>query len=184
MKNSLTYKICICALLTAFALIAFILESLLPPLLIPGARLGLSNAFILLTFILLGAPYGFSALIVKCTLGSVFSGNISAIIYSLPSGVFALGVQALLMYFCKRVSVVCVSTVGGVVNLVCQNLTFCLVTGTIEFIVYLPYLALIGVLSGLVVGFAVFLTVKFLPRSIYDKLLSFSGGKTLENQKG
>ena len=158
----LTVKISLCGLLTAFALISFILEGLFPPLFIPGARLGISNVFILLCAVILGGKYAFAAVVIKTTLGSVFSGNLSAILYSLPSGLIALIVQLILLNFTK-VSVVATSVCGSIVNTSLQNLTFCLITGVMEYISYLPYLALIGALSGVLVGFTVYLAVKFIP---------------------
>ena len=66
-------KIALCGVITSFALIAFILEGLLPPLFLPGARLGLSNAFILLVALLCGWQYAFASLIIKIVLGSIFA---------------------------------------------------------------------------------------------------------------
>ena len=43
MKKPSVKKLALCGVLTAFALIAFMLENLLPPLFLPGARLGLSD---------------------------------------------------------------------------------------------------------------------------------------------
>lgn len=166
-------KLAICGILTALALISFIIESLFPPLLIPGARLGVSNAFILLTLIFAGAPYAFAALILKCFLGSLFAGNISAILYSLPAGIVSLSLETVILLFYKKFSVVSASTAGGVINLTVQNLVFCLITDTAQYLYYLPYLALIGAISGLTVGFIVYLVVKFLPKPLTDKLYTW-----------
>ena len=162
-RNNLTFKTTLCALLTAFALITFVLESLFPPLFLPGARMGISNVFILLAAVILGYKYAAAVLIVKTVLGSLFAGNISAVIYSLPSGAIALIIELLLLYFCKNVSVIAVSVLGAVINVTGQNLVFCLVTGTTEYFAFLPYLALISILSGILVGFTVYLAVKKLP---------------------
>jgi uncharacterized membrane protein len=53
MKTS-TFKITLTAILSALALITFLIESLFPPLFIPGARLGLANLFILIAIVILG----------------------------------------------------------------------------------------------------------------------------------
>ena len=164
MKISL--KISLCGILTAAALITFMLESLFPPIILPGAKLGLSNIFILLTAIILGGRYAFIALALKTMLGSVFSGNVSAIMYSLPSGAIALTVELLLLYFTKS-SIIAISVCGSVINTTLQNLTFCLVTDASEYLAYLPYLSIISILSGILVGFTVYLIVKKLPA---DKL--------------
>lgn len=163
MKNRLTYKISLCALLSAFALIAFVLEGLFPPLFLPGARMGLSNVFILVAIYFLGAKYALVVLVIKTVLGSLFGGNISAVMYSLPSGLIALTIELVLIYFTKRVSIVAISVFGSVINVTVQNLIFCLVGESIEFLSYIPYLALIGIVAGVVVGFTVYLAVKKIP---------------------
>ena len=167
MKNALSVKkITITAILTALAIIAFTLESLFPPIIIPGAKLGLSNIFILLTFFTAGTLYSFLGLTVKVILGSLFSGNFSTLMYSFPSGIIALAIEILLFEITENVSIPAISTVGSVVNVFVQNLVFCLVTSTLEYISFLPYLALISTFSGLTVG----LTVCFLLKKIPSKM--------------
>lgn len=157
----------LCGVLSALSTIAFIIEGLFPPLIIPGARMGVSNIFILLSAILLGGRYGFITLAVKVLIGSLLSGNFFAVAYALPSGILALSVELILIYIAKKVSVVATSVAGAVINTIMQNVIFCLVTDTIEYLSYLPYLALIGVLGGIVVGFAVYFVLKILPHKYF-----------------
>ena len=167
MKSLLTRKIAISAMLTALALIAFIIESLLPPLIIPGAKLGLSNFFILLSLVLLGYKYGFFVLIIKIVLGSLFSGNISTMMYSLPAGLASFIIEAILLNYASKFTIVSISIFGAIVNILVQNMVFCLVTGAWAYLIYSPYLALCGTLSGLIIGLILLLTVKKLPLSKY-----------------
>ncbi|MBO7344786.1 MAG: Gx transporter family protein [Clostridia bacterium] len=171
MKNKRVFKLALAGLFASLATITFTLESLFPPIIIPGARMGLSNVFILLTALTLGYGYGVAVLAVKTLLGSLFSGNISALMYSLPSGLIALTVQILLFYNIKKVSLLAVSVLGAVVNIVLQNIVFCLITKTIEYLAYSPYLALIGVISGVIVGLCVYTVIKKSPQSLtlYNK---------------
>ena len=166
MKNVRLYKLVLCALLSALALITFTIESLFPPIILPGARLGLSNVFILLCLILLGVPYAFSALVIKTIIGSLFAGNISMILYSLPAGAIALSIEIIILYFVKKSSIVSVSVAGAILNSALQNLTFCIVTGFIEYLSYLPYLTLIAIPSGVLIGFIVYLIAKRLPQKL------------------
>ncbi len=166
MKKS--FRLALSGILTALALISFIIENLFPPIIFAGARIGVSNVFILLSLILLGEGYAFASLIIKTVLGSLFAGNISMLMYSLPSGAVALTAEILLLRFAKT-SLVSASTAGAVINSVCQNLVFCLITNTIEVLYYLPYLALIAILSGLTVGLATFFIVRRLPNKLLEK---------------
>ena len=141
-------KITLTAILTAISIIAFTIESLLPPLIIPGAKLGLSNIFILLILLIIGEKYAFISLVIKVVLGGLFSGNISTIMYSLPSNLVALFMQIILIIFTRKLSIVTISIIGAIVNVTVQNTIFCLISKTFEFFAYLPYLSLISLFSG------------------------------------
>ena len=88
MKKETTKKIALCGILSAFACIAFMIENLFPPLFIPGAKLGLSNLFVLLALITLGVKYAFFSLFAKVLVSCFFAGFASAM-YSLPAGCVA-----------------------------------------------------------------------------------------------
>lgn len=163
-------KLTTTAMLSAFALITFMIENLFPPLFLPGAKLGLSNIFILVAVLFLGSGYGYAVLIVKAVLGSVFSGNVSSLLYSLPAGLIALTVEVILLRFDKVFGLVSVSVFGAIINLVAQNGVFCLVTGVPEYLAYSPYLSLIGILSGAVIGVTVYLIYNKLPKSVVEKI--------------
>lgn len=158
-----TRKLVLCAILSAMGTLTFVLESLFPPLILPGARLGLSNVFILLSTLFLGGRYGFATLIIKTIIGSLFSGNVSMLMYSLSAGIVSLSVQIVILFYVKKTSVISASIAGAVINSTVQNLVFCLVTNTIEYLSFLPYLALISVLSGLIVGLIVYLIILKIP---------------------
>ncbi|MDE7138347.1 MAG: Gx transporter family protein, partial [Ruminococcus sp.] len=77
-------KITRLALLTAIALIIFIIEMRIPNLIqIPGVKLGLANIVTVYAVYHFTAKETFLILISRILLGSIFGGNISAIIYSL-----------------------------------------------------------------------------------------------------
>ena len=50
-------KIATAAVLSAAALAVYVVESLFPPLILPGAKMGLSNVFELLALVCLGVGY-------------------------------------------------------------------------------------------------------------------------------
>lgn len=171
MKHFSAKKAAGVGLLTALALIAYILEGLFPPLFIAGAKLGVSNVFTLLALLLYGGGSALVTVIVKCLLGGLFSGNPSAIIYSLPASLTALAFEyAFLRFLFDKFSVIAVSVGGAVLHNVVQNAVFCLVTDSTAVFSLLPYLALLGALAGVAVGFAVYLTLKILPKDILDKI--------------
>ena len=167
MKNIALRKTTYCSVITALATLAFMLESLFPPIILPGARMGVSNVFILLAVIMVGRKYGFICLTLKIIIGSLFSGNISSAMYSLPAGLIALAVEIILLFNVGKISIPAVSIAGAVINSAIQNVVFCLVTGVPEYLYYAPYLTLIAIISGLVVGLIVYFTIKSLPKKLF-----------------
>lgn len=166
MTNSLLKKIAFCGILSTLALISFLIENLFPPLFFPGARMGVSNLFILIALIYLSPKYAYATVIIKTVIGSIFSGNPSAVLYSLPAGLISLTAEWLLLYYCKQVSIVAISVLGAVINICTQNIVFMLLTHTPEYLIYLPYLSLISIFSGLIVGLTTYLIIKKIPNKL------------------
>lgn len=162
-----TRKITLCGIYSALACITFMLENLFPPLIIPGAKLGLSNLFVLLSLLTVGKGAAFITLFIKIIVGSLVTG-FSSIMYSLPAGVVALGAEILLAYYINS-SLIAASVAGAVLNSTVQNVVFCLISRMQSYLVYLPYLALISVIAGLAVGFALTLTIKKLPDKLFKE---------------
>lgn len=163
-------KIAVLALFTALGLIVFIIENQFPPLFVPGAKMGLANIFSLAALILYGPAEAFTVLVVRTVLGSLFAGNISMLMYSLSGGAVSLAVSSLLMYLVyPRVSVMAVSVGAAVIHNIVQYAVYVLVSSTPGFFAFLPYAALIGVLSGGIVGAVVMLIFKKVPSGVFIK---------------
>lgn len=176
-------RIATLSVLTAMGLIMFMVESLFPPLFLPGAKMGLSNIFSMLTLFVLGPVDAFILVIVRTTLGSIFTGNMSTLMYSMSAGVVSVIVSSLLVEFAyPKVSIVAISIVSAVMHNVTQNVVFCLVSNTPEMFSYLPWLALLGIVAGIIVGFAVWFILKLLPARVFAAMLDgFEGGQAVEN---
>lgn len=167
-------RIATLALLTAMGLIMFMVESLFPPLFIPGAKMGLSNIFSLLALFLLGPIDAFVLVVVRVVLGSMFAGNMSALMYSLSAGVVSVIASAILVEFAyPKVSIVAISIVAAVLHNLTQNVVYCLVSNTPELFFYMPILAVIGVLAGVIVGFAVWFILRMVPTRTFAVMLGF-----------
>ena len=161
--------------LTAMGLIMFMIESLFPPLFLPGAKMGLSNIFSLLTVFVLGPTEAIILVVVRTTLGSIFTGNISTLMYSMTAGLVSVVVSIILVEFVyPRVSIVAISVVAAVIHNLTQNLVFCLVSDTPEMFAYMPWLALLGVVAGIIVGFAVWFILRAVPARIFVGVADFN----------
>lgn len=191
--NKTTYRIALVALLTAVSLIVFVVENAFPPLILPGAKLGLANLFTLLALVILTPIDALFIFLIRAVLGNIIVGNPSALLYSIPAGLIALAVSAILVRSCMdKLSIVSISVASAVIHNVVQNLVFCLTSGSTAVLSYTPYLAMLGVLSGVIVGLTAYFILRYLPTSVYEKawinlkdnkndININNGGKTIES---
>ncbi|MDD7351449.1 MAG: Gx transporter family protein [Clostridia bacterium] len=190
--NKTTYRIALVAILTAASLIVFVVENAFPPLILPGAKLGLANLFTLLALVILTPIDALFIFLIRAVLGNIITGNPSALLYSIPAGLIALAVSAILVRSCMdKLSIVSISVASAVIHNVVQNLVFCLTSGSTAVLSYTPYLAMLGVLSGVIVGLTAYFILRYLPKSIYEKAFELlnnkndtsinNGGKTVES---
>lgn len=159
-------------MLTALSLITFLIENLFPPLFIPGAKLGLANAFSFTALVMFGPIDAFVVVAVRTLLGAVFAGNISAVMYSFTGGIVAMAVSSILLYAVHpKISLIAVSVVSAAAHNATQNAVFVLVSATPLAFSYAPYLLLIGALSGALVGIALNLLFKRVPTNVFRKFM-------------
>ena len=147
----------------ALSVIAFIVENLLPPLFIPGARIGLGNVFIILCLVLYSLPEAALLFAAKCLLSALFGGAIS-LLYSASAGAVSLVVTYLLIRFLhERLSVTAIASVSAVTHNLVQLGVFALATSAKEVFFYAPHLAIAGIVAGTITGLAAFLILKYFP---------------------
>ena len=170
-KRFTAKKLAVLGVLTALSLITFLIENLFPPLFIPGAKLGLANAFSFIALIMFSPLEAFIVVGVRTVLGAIFAGNFAAVMYSFTGGVVSMAVSSLLMYCVHpKISVICVSVIAAAFHNFTQNAVFVLLSSTPLAFSYAPYLILLGVLSGAFIGAAVTLIVKRVPTSAFEKI--------------
>lgn len=162
-------KLTVTAIFTALSLITFLIENAFPPLILPGAKMGLANIFSFAVLIIYGPWEAFAVIVTRTLLGAIFSVNPSMLVYSFSGGVVSMGVSAVLMYAVyPRVSVIAVSIAAAVIHNVTQNLVYIAITQTPQMLVYMPYLMMLGVLSGIIVGAATLLIFKKIPKKLFE----------------
>lgn len=164
-----TRRITFMALLVCVALVVSLIENMFPPLipLAPGAKLGLGNIAPLLALIISGVADAYAVAAIKCLLGAVISGNLSALMYSAPSILISLSVEiALFLLLFDKMSIAMISLIGAIVFNCVQLFVACAVTG-VNLIALLPLLMTAGLLAGAFTGLLTYYIVKKLPYSVY-----------------
>lgn len=165
-------KIAVLAMFTGLSLVMFIIESLFPPLIIPGAKMGLANIFSFAALIMYTPAEAFIVVALRTLLGAVYAGNLSALLYSFTGGVVSMAVSAVLMYVAyPKLSVMAVSVAAAVAHNITQNVVFVFLSGSVLMFGYLPYLILLGILSGAIVGGVTMLIFKGVPQSAFEKVI-------------
>lgn len=149
--NMNTRKLTMTAMLAACALVVFILEAQLPPIVpIPGIKPGLANVMTLIAFAVLGKREALGVLLTRIVLGSIFTGNLMSMAFSVIGGVFAYGGMLLIMRIIKNP--VAVSIVGAIAHNIGQIFTAMLFTKTPQLLYYCPLLMMSAILTGLFTG--------------------------------
>ena len=146
-------------MLTAIALIIFVVEAQLPPLApVPGIKMGLANIVTLVTLVWYGRREAFLVLVLRIVMGSIFAGQIMSLLYSLAGGIMCFAVMSLAIRPLKN-RLWIVSALGAIAHNVGQIIVAVLVTSTWQIVMYLPILifsaVLTGTFTGLVAGFIV-----------------------------
>ena len=176
-------KIAVLAILTGLSLVTFIIESLFPPLIMPGAKMGLANIFSFTALIMYSPWEAFLVVGISTVLGAVYAGNFSAVLYSFTGGIVSMAVSSLLMYLAHpKISVLSVSVAAAVAHNITQNVVFVFLSGSVLMFGYMPYLVLLGILSGAIVGGAIMLIFKGVPKSAFEKVI-LNRGKKGANEK-
>jgi heptaprenyl diphosphate synthase len=165
-------RIALLAGFTALSLIMFLIENLFPSLLVPGAKMGLANIFSFAALILYGPIEAFAVVICRTLLGAIFAGNVSALLFSFTGGIVSMAVSAILLYLVyPKISLLSISITAAIFHNITQIVVFVLLYNSPATLYYMPYLALIGILSGAIVGGVTMLLFKRVPLSVYEKAL-------------
>ncbi|MCI5675545.1 MAG: Gx transporter family protein [Ezakiella sp.] len=139
--------------LAILAAMISMVEVMVTPLIpIPGMRLGFSNIVILVALIHLKSSHVFAIITLKSTLAAIFSGSITSFLYSFPAGILAAFVMKLAMRLMPKYSYIGVSAIGALFNNITQVMMSIIVLKSNVYLYYLPYITLVGTLTGSVIG--------------------------------
>lgn len=142
------------ALLTAIALTIFMVEAQIPTLIpVPGVKLGLSNIVTIFAMFAYGPLDALMILLVRIILGSIFSGQIMTVLYSLAGGLLCYCAVLLLRKVLTEKQIWVASVIGAVFHNIGQILVAIIITSTPGIVVYLPILMVSGIIAGLLTGF-------------------------------
>ena len=157
-----TKRLVFLSLLTSLAIVIYVIEAQLPVLVpIPGVKLGLSNMVSLSTLLIFGPAASLSVLMLRIVLGSLLTGSVSAMFFSLAGGLLSnIGMIVLYVLFKKYISIWVISIIGSILHNIGQLLVAALIIQNLKIYYYLPIL----LASGIITGFFVGLGAHFIPK--------------------
>ncbi len=162
--NMKTKKLAECSVLAALAFGLSYLELLMPLPTLPGAKLGLANLAVLIALYRLGLSGAVAVSGVRILLSWLLFGSFTSLIYSACGAILSLLVMFLLQKS-KLFSCVGISAVGGACHNLGQIIAACFMLGTRAALSYLPYLIILGVLFGAVIGLLVKAILKVISKN-------------------
>ena len=147
-----TKRIAFLGLFVALAFVLSYIEFMLPLNIgIPGAKIGIANLAVMVTLYTVGEKNAIALSIIRVILVGLTFGNISMMMYSLAGAALSL----FAMLIAKRIgklSMTGVSVLGGVFHNVGQIIVAMLVLETKSLLYYLPFLIIVGTITGIVIG--------------------------------
>lgn len=161
-------QISLCSVMIALALGLNFVERFLPLQLViplPGIKLGLANTVTLVALYLFQTKYAFLILIPRCIFGAIFGGGITGFLFSLCGGLLAL----FTMVLAKKIpifSIYGVSVLGAAAHSIGQILMSMVLMHSPYIAGYLPYLLIVSIFTGLLIGSICAGILRVLPKAI------------------
>lgn len=174
--NNSNSKTMFITMLAAQAVIIGLVERAIPApfAFAPGAKLGLGNLISLIAIFSLSPKDSFKVIALRLGVSTLLVGGFSSFLYALSGTLLSyLGMLASKQLGPQRVSLIGISTLGGMLHNLGQLLVFSALARSFAPLNYLPILAFSGILSGFLVGLAGhFLLTKIAPLRVYEPTLS------------
>ena len=152
--------------LTAAALVCGYLELIPAPSTVPGVKLGLGNAVVLIALERLGAKPGLYLMFAKVLASSLLFANLQMMVFSLAGGLLSWAVMALAVRS-GAFSPVATSVLGGIAHNAGQLLAVVSLLSMQVALVNAPILAIAGTLCGLAVGVVAQLVLRAIPQEAF-----------------
>ena len=157
-------KLTMLALMTTIALVIFVIESAIPPLVpIPGIKLGLANIVTLVLIMNKMPKESAVVLLMRIILASIFAGQMLSFFYSLLGGFFCLGTMLVCQKLIGTKYIWFTSVIGAIFHNIGQLLAALITLQSIYVLYYAPFLLVSGIITGLFTGLCAWFFHKYVP---------------------
>ena len=170
MKNSRVRKLTELALLTAAALIIFVVELQIPyPFPIPGIKPGFANIITVYAVYRCRAHEAATIAALRILLGAVFTGNFMALIYSAAGTLLCLPAMLPLRKIIDENHIWMTSMIGAVMHNTGQMAAALILMQTPQLLLYYPFLIVSGCMAGAFTGLCAQFVTKRLSKTPFGK---------------
>lgn len=164
------------AMLASQAVVISLVERTIPTpfAFAPGAKLGLGNLITIIALFTLSQKECIKVTGLRLLLSTFLGGTFSTFLYGFAGVTFSFIIMSLIKKLGpRRVSVVGISILGGIMHNIGQLTVFALISQSLLVLNYLPILSFSGILSGFFVGITGnYLLVKIAPlQQLHKQLL-------------
>ena len=157
-----TKKIAYCGLLTTVALLLSYIERMIAiPMIVPGMKLGLANIAVLIALYLFDSKTAFCISILRILISGILFTGFASFLYS-ASGALVSFCMMSLFKKTNRFSVIAVSIFGGISHNIGQIIIACIIVENIRLFYYMPFLIILGIITGFLTGIAGDRTIYYL----------------------
>ncbi len=161
-KNKGIRYLTLLAMLTTIALMLSYVETFIPAIPIPGAKVGLPNVVTLVALYSLGFWGALTITLIRTTISAFLFSSPVAWFYSVAGGIISLVVMFIIMKAARdKISLLAVSITGAVAHNLAQLAVAILILETVSVASLLPWLIIIAVPAGIVVGMAAKYLLKY-----------------------
>lgn len=145
----------IMALFVSIGIILQYVENLILISPVPGGKLGLSNIVSIINIFMFGGGNAMVISLIRAFLGTVISGGISALPYSMTGAFFSTLFMCILKkYGFPKISMIGISVVSACMHNFAQICVAAVIMSSHFIFSYIPVLLIVGVISGTVTGYA------------------------------
>lgn len=167
-RKSARYITLLAMLITVSLMLSYI-ETFIPAIPIPGAKIGLANVVTLIAIYVLGFWDALIILVARTTISAfLFSSGVS-LVYALAGGVLSL-IAMFILYkiFKDKISLPAISITGAIVHNLGQLCVAMLILGK-SMVTFLPWLIIIAIPAGIFVGMVAKYLLKYFKSTLNIK---------------
>lgn len=158
-----TRKLVRLSMLLSLSIVLSILESMIPVVgtIVPGIKLGLANAAIVFVLYMYSFKEAVYVSILRIIIVGILRTGLFSIMFFFSLSGALMSILFMMLFKKMKLSIVGVSIVGAVAHSIGQIIVAIIFLNNINIVYYLPYLLLLSIPTGIIVGISAKEVIKY-----------------------